>query len=146
MRLRRRHLELEPINVTPLIDVVMCLIIFFLLVGKLASDRGQQVRLPETKVGEKVRATDPLIVDVTTVDPGETAWLGGAARVTVAGRDVRDADALEAIIRGRLLDRPATAVEIRADRELSYGAVEPILRACGKAGAKSVRLATEKRS
>ena len=40
------------LNVTPLIDIVMVLIIFFLLVGQLAMDRKGAVDLPEAASGE----------------------------------------------------------------------------------------------
>ena len=152
-RLRPEHV-FEGINATPLIDVVMCLIIFFLIVGKLTSDRGQQVKLPDSRHGESAKAADPMVIDVVKFEGGETgggggggaAWLAGLGRAFIIDREVPDALSLENIVRDRILDRPATAIEIRADRELPFGAVEPVLRACGKAGARSVRLATEKKS
>jgi biopolymer transport protein ExbD len=146
--LRRPEHAFEGINATPLIDVVMCLIVFFLIVGKLSADRSQQVRLPETRHGASAKAQDPMVLDIVRAEAGSAgaAWLGGAGRLLVAGKEVADGAALESLVRGRLLDRPATSVEIRADRDLPYGAVEPVLRACGKAGARSVRLAAEKRS
>jgi len=53
MRFRASPIPTSPvgeINVTPLIDVVMCLIIFFLLVGTLSTDA--PVRLPQTATGQ----------------------------------------------------------------------------------------------
>lgn len=145
-RLRPEH-AFEGINATPLIDVVMCLIIFFLIVGKLTSDRGKQVHLPDTRHGESAKAADPMVIDIIKPEGGGGAhWLADLGQAFIIGTEVRDALSLENIVRDRILDRPATAIEIRADRELPFGAVEPVLRACGKAGARSVRLATEKRS
>ncbi len=147
-----RHRRIKPehgfegVNATPLIDVVMCLIIFFLIVGKLASERGRQVKLPETSHGQSARAADPMIVNVVRPEGPGAAWLAGLGKVFIVDREVPDAAVLESLVRDRLLERPATAVEIRADRDLPYGAVEPVLRACGQAGAANVRLATEKRS
>ena len=40
----------EVINLTPMIDVVMCLIIFYLMVGHLASGRSGHVNLPSAGV------------------------------------------------------------------------------------------------
>ena len=48
MRVRQFHPH-QPagkFNVTPLIDVVMVLIIFYLIVGKLAAERQGHVKLP----------------------------------------------------------------------------------------------------
>ena len=44
------------LNVTPLIDIVMVLIIFFLLVGQLAMDRKGAVDLPEALRVYRVQA------------------------------------------------------------------------------------------
>lgn len=70
------------VNVTPLIDVVMCLIIFFMLVAKIGVSTGAaQMELPETIVGTKIEnlgdnlvvnvMNDPqtLIIDPTTLQP-----------------------------------------------------------------------------
>src|SRR5262245_29295771 len=62
-RRRRIHHPFGEINVTPLIDVVMCLIIFYLLVGKLATDRKVQIKLPESTVGAEAEP-EVLIVNI----------------------------------------------------------------------------------
>jgi biopolymer transport protein ExbD len=64
--------------------------------------------------------------------------------VQVDGEPVADAKSLEAAVRGKILTAPLTSVQVRADRALTFGNVEPVLRACGQGGAKSVRLATER--
>lgn len=54
------------VNVTPLIDVVMCLIIFFMLVAKIGVSTGAaKMELPETIVGTKIENLgDTLVVNV----------------------------------------------------------------------------------
>lgn len=147
--MRHRRTSREPgshgVNVTPMIDVVMCLIIFFLMVGKLAADRGKEVRLPETRYGQSDKAEDTMVVDVVKTQGPGAAWLAGAGQASVGADAFADGAALEMLIRERLRGSPAAAVEIRADRDLTYSAVEPVLQACAKAGARNVRLATEKR-
>lgn len=133
------------VNVTPMIDVVMCLIIFFLMVGKLAADRGKEVKLPETRHGHGDKAQDTMVIDVVKTQGPGAAWLAGAGKVYVGADEIADGAALGMLIRERLLLSPAAAVEVRADRDLPYNAVEPVLRACAKAGTRNVRLATEKR-
>src|ERR1035437_43838 len=45
----------EAVNVTPLIDVVMCLIIFFLVVGKLVKDETSGgVEVPRARHGQEL--------------------------------------------------------------------------------------------
>lgn len=159
MKRRRTHPDhaFEAINVTPMIDVVMCLIIFFLLVGKLATDRSAALRLPESRQGETEKAADVLVVSVTrnpsgvggavpdsprTSGPG--AWPALVPAVLIEDRAMPDPGALERLVRTRLAERPAAVVQVRAERDLQYGAVQPVLSALARAGAGTVRLALER--
>jgi biopolymer transport protein ExbD len=141
----------DAVNVTPLIDVVMCMIIFFLIVGKLATDRGLAVRLPESIRGSEETSPAVLIVTVAKFDQaperiGEQSafWKPYGITVQADGEVMTDAKALETAIRGKMAAIPTTSIQVRAHRDLAWGAVEPVLRTCGQAGAKSVRLATER--
>lgn len=144
----------QGVNATPLIDVVMCLIIFFLLVGKLATDRGAAVRLPESARGHEETAANVLVVTITPLpagsivanpaDPRAGGFAGIGVAVEVDGVSIDDSKQLEDLVRGKLRVDASASIQIRADRELSFAAVEPVLRSCGNAGAKSVRLAAEK--
>jgi len=117
------------INVTPLIDVVMCLIIFYLIVGQLASARIEEVNLPTTRAGVETRPGEGLVINIL---PGAKVHLGvDAVSITELGR------ALKARGGGQ-------EVQIRADKSLSYGDVQPVLRACREAGLTKVRLVTQK--
>ena len=97
MRMRRpaSRSGVEEINVTPLIDVVMCLIIFFLIVGKLAQDGQVGVRLPESGVGRPSEPAEGEFVTVA-VRPLSAGGAGGAGadaarwRVTVDGQAPAD--------------------------------------------------------
>lgn len=143
----RYQSDFHGVNATPLIDVVMCLIIFFLIVGKLSTDRGYAVRLPASGVGREESNKHVIIVTIARPPEGVTPGPGWAALgvvVQLDGEETNDAPALEAMIRSKILERSDVSVQVRADRELAFGAVEPVLRALGQAGAKSVRLATER--
>jgi biopolymer transport protein ExbD len=151
MQLRRIHLPeaAGKINVTPLIDVVMCLIVFFLIVGKLAHDQRVRIDLPASRVGLTDKTPDVLIINVL---PGGTALRSGdqrrsergaTYRIVIDAAEVPEA-ALEATIREKLIARPEAVVEVRGSRQLAYGAVAGVIRACKNAGVASVRLATER--
>jgi biopolymer transport protein ExbD len=155
MRRRRTHREhhSSEINVTPLIDVVMCLIIFYLMVGKLATDRKTPVTLPESAVGAEAEH-GMLIVNVARPVPGvETAtpaaggWpseTAAAARVVVDGTPLESEEALQRLVRARLDADGSLVVQIRAEQEFAFGVVAPVMRACTRGGAKSVRLAARR--
>ena len=125
------------INVTPLIDVVMCLIIFFLLVGRLASRQGRPIDLPSTGVGDSAAA--PKLV-VAVAAPGVGA---GEPEVTLGGNRVTISE-LPSLLRARLGEPARGELAIRADRRLSWGQVRPVVEACRSAGLTSVRLVTER--
>lgn len=144
----------EGVNATPLIDVVMCLIIFFLLVGKLASDRGAAVRLPDSLSGREEQAASVLVVTISPLPgapivsglptPGEPGWSALGVSVQADGAILADARELESAVRSALAKDAGASIQLRADRDLPFGVVEPVLRACGNAGARTIRFAAEK--
>jgi biopolymer transport protein ExbD len=139
--MRRRVLHVPrpfgDINVTPLIDVVMCLIVFFLIVGKLAAEQRAQLPLPTSRAGHERAAQDVLVINVL-VDPAS-----GAARTVIDNTAIAP-DELSYRIRAALAEKPKTIIQLRAARDLAYGAVAPVIDACRAAGVPSVRLSTER--
>ncbi len=133
----QHHAPTGKINVTPLIDVVMVLIVFYLIVGQLAADRRARVDLPATAIGTQEDAgasRRPIVITLV----GE----GGATAIDVDGSPVADAAALATLLKG--LDATNRPVQVRADRGLEYGSVAPLLDACREAGVASVKLATRR--
>ncbi len=122
------------VNVTPMIDVVMVLIVFYLLVGQLALERRASIVLPRTATGvvESAR-TDPIVIGIDR--EGACTLNGepvGIERVEnrVAGMIARDA---------------GTPVRLRADRDAPYGVVRPVLERLRGLGLGKVELVTEQR-
>ena len=164
MRIRRLQHEqggASEINVTPLIDVVMCLIIFFLLVGKLSLDA--TIKLPGTEVGEADAARSITISVLAPDNPGSEPKVlvegqpsaGGQAGLAEAiSRAILSKNAAAVSAAGGAVAPAAAgisgptnsgiAVKLRADKALPYSAIDPVLQACAKAGLASVRLVTER--
>ncbi|MBL8757362.1 MAG: biopolymer transporter ExbD [Phycisphaerae bacterium] len=160
--MRRRLLHqpghaFEGVNVTPMIDVVMCLIVFFLIVGKLASD-ASSIRLPESASGRASSTRGGIVIGVARGDtPGVAPaqrWGGVLARVFVDGSSVSGESELVQAIRDRAAalgarvepapGQPQIPLSVRADRDLPWAALEPVMRAAAAAGFPGVRLATER--
>lgn len=118
------------LNVTPLIDIVMVLIIFFLLVGQLALERQGDIDLPEAASGEP--ATPESAPISVAVEPD--------GRLVIDGRSTQP-DKLLPVLRVLAKQRPGTPVQIRADRVAAYGSVRAVLDTCREAGIGSVELA-----
>ena len=130
----------EAVNVTPLIDVVMVMIIFFLIVGKLATDADARLRLPQSGIGTTTQQPGRTI----TVTPGSESSAHGAfggVEVRLEQQLLRAGAELEAALRAGGTDAPVT---LRAHRDLPFEAVAPVLAACSRAGIIGVRLATER--
>lgn len=138
MRLRRAHVDdghSAVVNVTPLIDVVMCLIIFYLLVGKLAFDQRVKLALPESGAGITQIEATVAQVELPADERDGPVILNGE-RLTVASLTER--------LREKVARDPGVAVQLRADRDLPFARVAPVLEACREAGLTTVRLATRR--
>jgi biopolymer transport protein ExbD len=139
--MRRKRFEPMPshhVNVTPLIDVIMCLIIFFLLCGQFARDEAKHVALPMADLGQEVDKAGRLLVNVVArpEDGAPPEIFAGARPVTV--------ETLTAFFREEGSRHPDLKVMIRADQGLAYGFISPILVACAQANIKSVDFAVRK--
>jgi biopolymer transport protein ExbD len=131
MRIPRHHRTASSgINMTPMIDVVFQLIIFFLVSSHLAKQEAQlELPLPIAESGRAPHDPDtaaPVIVNVLA-DGG----------ILVAGRALSAGD-LEERLRAIQAERGTTEVKIRAHRRVAYRHVEPIMLACHRSGMRQV--------
>jgi biopolymer transport protein ExbD len=117
------------INVTPLVDVVLVLLIIFMVVTPMLH-RGVKIDLPETQHHEKKQ------------DSGEQLVVSVRGDGTYIETDKLEGDLLMARLRSEL-KASSRPVHIRADRALTYGAVRKVLEMVHAAGAITVGLGTE---
>ncbi len=165
MRSRRQLPRLTDgvVNVTPLIDVVMVMIVFFMLVAKIGVDTGvdRTIAIPTSVLGTDIKQMDipnslTLNVRAGLADqPDVTALLKGRLQeLRLADSQGHNplADSLKFFRHGKDLvpggwgvnsDNPSFNVIIRGDREMDYHFLEPVLLACAQASVKSVSFATK---
>ncbi|WP_145347310.1 ExbD/TolR family protein [Rosistilla ulvae] len=112
-------------NMTPMIDVVFLLIIFFLVSSHLAR---QESRIPLDLPVADASVDQPPPNDVFTINVlPDGAW-------QVSGTEV-DRAMLDRLLQSHHGEHgPDAAVRIRTDRSVAYGQVEPLLRAASGAG------------
>ena len=122
---------------TPLIDVVMCLIVFYLIVGRLATQHARPISLPSTGVGD-AESKPRLVLNVARPE-GD-----GQGVVLSLGDQPITIGELAGQLKARLGDPPRGELAIRADRSLAWGSVQPVVEACRSAGLSGVKLVTEK--
>ena len=124
-------------NMTPMIDVVFLLIIFFLVSSHLAR---QENRLPlELPIASSFGPNDPEKASLTISVDDQADW-------RVSGKIV-DATALAQILRDHRSREGRTAsIRIRTDQSVQYRYVEPILREAARAGVTDATIAVRERS
>ncbi len=133
------------LNLAPMVDVMMCLIIFFLLASQLLAARHARVNLPTATAArvDESAAGQRAVINVRLAVSGceyvVEDWDGRSV-----GERVLAAPALRAFLVSR---RAAAEGEfgclIRADRDAPYSAVETVLRACAEAGIARVAFAAQ---
>lgn len=125
------------VNATPLIDVVLCMIVFFLIVGKLAATRRTPMDLPRSATGAPEMPPDSFVINIVPSDAGRPPSV-------VIESETTDLAGITPMLQARLARNPRVTVQIRAPRNAAYSAIEPAIEAAAAAGVRDVRLATDR--
>ncbi|MEK7389574.1 MAG: biopolymer transporter ExbD [Elusimicrobiota bacterium] len=115
------------INVTPLVDIVLVVLIIFMATAPMIARRAIKVSVPSVAKSDKA-ATDAMAVA-----------LDGERRLTLSGKPV-SLDDLKKTISTAVALRPDQAVTVSADKKIIYGEVAELLDAIRGAGVKKVGL------
>jgi len=120
------------INVTPLVDVVLVLLIIFMVITPMLQ-RGKSVDLPKARhaVQNKAPGPDPLFISITK---------DGAAYI-----ESDKTPATPEQLTGAMRDAVAASkrVMLKADGQTEYSHVRPVLDRASKAKLKNIQLAAE---
>ncbi len=133
----------DHVNVTPLIDVIMCLIIFFLVCGRLAAqESNDKVVIPRAQLGQELsEQRDRLVINVVPNNPDRP---NPTLEPFVYVRGERwGMNELVVKLRKEKQDAPDIKVILRADQNIAYQWIAPILVSCAQAGIKSVNFSTK---
>jgi len=125
MIIRSHTSEAGPsIELTPIIDMVFLLLIFFLVATTFREEeREMEIALPEAESGLPISvAMRELVVNVDS---------DGAI---VVGRQRMDLDGLRTLVGDALQTNPKQKVTIRGDKDVPYGTVARVLGVCKAAG------------
>jgi len=123
-------------NITPMIDVVFLLIIFFLVASYfLRSERSRTVQLPTAVGGQE----DPggALAHLTITVESDGSWSVAGLRQTAAQVEARIADLATGVeVGGR-----AGQVRIRADRNAAYREVRRLIEVCAAQKLRGIQFA-----
>jgi TolR protein len=121
---------LSEINVTPMVDVMLVLLVIFMVAAPLLTV-GVPVTLPKTSAAEVTKPQEPIIVTINK--DGDTF----IADDKVTGDD------LKARLAALAARDPSRIVYVRGDRTIQYSQLMDLLGAVNKAGFSKVSLLAE---
>lgn len=124
LRSRRGASVMGDINVTPLVDVVLVLLLVFMVTAPMMS-RGVDVSLPVANLPQN-ELEERITV---SIDANGMTYVGDKAVNLVL---------LEDQIRGMMLGRSQKVVYLRADERLQYGKVIQVVDKLKKAGVEQI--------
>lgn len=133
LRMARSEKRVE-VNITPLIDVVFLLLIFFMVSTTFNRESELQIALPEASAGS-VEMPDQALEIVIAKD-GSTV---------IAGKPLADTNAatVRQALAEALREQPDRLVVIRADGETAHQAVITVMDAARRQGIAKLSFATQ---
>ncbi len=120
---------LSEINITPLVDVMLVLMVVFILTAPLLNN-AVRINLPKTAASAAPDAVKAVTVSVD-----------GAGRVFIDKREV-DAAALEPELRRLVAANPELALSLQADETVPYKPVAKAMAAISHAGVSKLSVLT----
>ena len=121
---------LATINVTPLVDVLLVLLIIFMVTAPLLA-KGMKVKLPQAQATRPVNLPAPIVVTV-----------GRDGKITLGSEDV-SANALADGVRAMMGDDTTRVVFVRGDKEAVYGDVVTVVDRLATNGVSHIAILTD---
>ena len=126
---RRSRGALSEINVTPLVDVMLVLLIIFMISAPLLT-AGVPVELPKTEAGAMQDVPDPITVSIRAdgriyVGENEVPFSNLSPRLKAMAED------------------PTRPIYVRADAKASYGTVAQVMASLSTSGFTAINLITD---
>ena len=123
-------------NITPMIDVVFLLIIFFLVASYfIRSDQSRQVDLPVASKGQSDELSSPHRLTITIEQDGHLS-VGG-----VPTSEKQILTRIAELSQNPPADGIPPEVRIRSDRNAKFGAIRTLIEQCAAQNIRSIRFA-----
>ncbi len=133
---------LSEINVTPLVDVMLVLLVIFMVTAPLMT-AGVEVDLPRADAEDMPLEDEKLLL---VIDAEQNVWLRLVG--TDSPDDQRDLipyDRLLEVLSANAIIRANHELYVQADQNVSYGFVAQVLAICRQAGVENLGLVTDPR-
>ena len=122
------------INMTPLIDIMMVLLIIFMVTSAVGLESGVDVILPATSSDTKFKKDDEGII----------VSLNSKGEVYIQGKNV--GDNLEEMLKKELDNSASKIIVFEGDQEATLGKAISIMDVAKKVGALNFAIATEQKN
>jgi len=125
----RTQTSLADINVTPLVDVVLVLLIIFMVTAPVLQS-GIEVEVPHTKTVKEI-TEERLVI---TIDRQQKVFLNN---------DAININQIGAQLHKKIRDPQGQSIFIRADQDVPFGAFATVMDAVKQAGITNVSIVTQ---
>jgi biopolymer transport protein ExbD len=130
LKKRGRSPIMSEINITPLTDIFLVLLIIFMVSSAAMIDSGAKISLPE--------------VDSTTAQPREITVTVTSAEEIYVNSQPTSMDQIEDVLRTLISGKPDVPVVLEGDKQVLFGEAVKILSIAQKAGASQVAIAAQR--
>lgn len=130
---RHAHAQMSDINVTPMVDVMLVLLVVFMVAAPLLTV-GVQVELPKTKAAAIQGQDEPLSISINK-----------EGRIFLQETAV-DLNALVPRLIAITGNNPDVRIFLRGDKDIPYGRVMRVMGVVNGAGFSKVALVTDRQS
>ena len=125
----RTQVALADINITPLVDVVLVLLIIFMVTAPVLQS-GIEVSVPKTRTVKEI-TEERLVI---SIDKQQRVFLGN---------DPININVIGATLRKRVRDPQHQSVFLRADEDVPFGAFATVMDAVKQSGITNVSIVTQ---
>jgi len=125
----RTQSSISDINVTPLVDVVLVLLIIFMVTAPVLQS-GIEVNVPKTRTVKEITEERMVI----SINKQQRVFLGS---------DAININEIKAKLRQKIRDPQHQSVFIRADEDVPFGAFATVMDAVRGAGITNVSIVTQ---
>ena len=123
------------VQMSPLIDVVFLLLIFYAVTTQFVSDERLKLKLPEAKTAESEGMGQEETPPEVKVAADGTIWIND---------EIVPDEELEARMKTLVEGAPDGAVILKGDREADYGVIVRVLDTARAAGANMIQMSADR--
>lgn len=125
----RTQAAIADINITPLVDVVLVLLIIFMVTAPVLQS-GIDVSVPKTRTVKEI-TQERLVI---TINKDQRVFLGN---------DAININAIATTLRQKIRDPRSQSVFVRADENVPFGAFATVMDAVKQSGITNVSIVTQ---